>query len=64
MKTNMGIRMALMQTGVKAWEVAKYILNVSEPTYFRMMREELPEKDQEIIAEKIKDYAAKGGRKA
>lgn len=61
---NMTIRIALMQTGVRAWEVAKYILKVSEPTYFRMMRDELPEKDQKIIAEKIEAYANKGDREA
>lgn len=59
---NLIIRNALTRTGVRAWQVAKHILKVSEPTYFRMMRNELPKSEQKKIAAAIEEYAAKGGR--
>lgn len=61
--TNPIIRIAMMQNDVRGWQVATHILNVSEPTFYRMIREDLPEDKQREIAAKIEAYAAqKGGR--
>lgn len=61
--TNPIIRIAMMQNDVRGWQVATHILNVSEPTFYRWIREELPEDKQREIAAKIEAYAAqKGGR--
>lgn len=61
--TNTIIRTAMIQNDVRGWQVAKYIFRVSEPTFYRKIREELPEDEQREIAAKIEAYAAqKGGR--
>ena len=59
---NLIVRSALLETGVRAWQVARDILKVSEPTYFRMMRNEMPEDEQIRIANLIKDFAKNGGQ--
>ena len=61
--TNTIIRTAMIQNDVRGWQVAKYIFRVSEPTFYRKIREELPEDEQREIAAKIEAYATqKGGR--
>lgn len=61
--TNTIIRTAMMQNDVRGWQVARHIFHVSEPTFYRKIREELPEDEQREIAAKIEAYAAqKGGR--
>ena len=61
--TNPIIKIAMMQNDVRGWQVARHILNVSEATFYRKIREELPEDEQREIAAKIEAYAAqKGGR--
>lgn len=46
---NLLIREALFRTGVKKWQLAK-LMGISEPTLYRMLRENLPEdKQMEIV---------------
>ena len=50
MKNNTLIREALFRTGMKKWQLAK-AMGISEPTLYRMLREELPEeKQREIVS--------------
>lgn len=56
------IRIAMIKNNVRGCQVARDILKVSDSTYFRMMRKDLPDKEQLRIAAMIEDYAAKGGR--
>lgn len=58
---NLIIRSAMLKTGVRAWQVAKEIMKISEPTYYRMLRDELPEDEQKRIAVLIEEYAKNGG---
>lgn len=51
---NKKIRIAMMEEGIRQWEVAK-LLHVSESTLCRMLREELSEKKQDEIVAIIKD---------
>ena len=51
-KKNMRIREALAHRGLFIWQLGK-ILNKSEATITRMMREELPEEEQNRIIELI-----------
>lgn len=61
--TNTIIRTAMIQNDVRGWQVAKYIFRVSEPTFYRKIREELPEDEQRKIAAQIEEYATqRGGR--
>lgn len=60
---NLIIRSAMLTTGVRAWQVARDILKVSEPTLYRKMRDEIPEEEQKEIAARIEEYAKNGGRK-
>ena len=59
---NLIIRGAMLKTGVRAWQVAKDILKISEPTLYRKLREEIPEDEQQKIAALIEDYAKNGGQ--
>jgi hypothetical protein len=59
---NLIIRSAMLKTGIRAWQVAKYIMKVSDPTFYRKMRDELPESEQLKIATLIEEYAQKGGQ--
>ncbi len=59
---NLIIRSAMLKTGVRAWQVARDILKVSEPTLYRKLREEIPEEEQKEIAARIEEYANNGGR--
>lgn len=59
---NLIIRGAMLKTGVRAWQVAKHILKISEPTLYRKLRDEIPEDEQRQIATLIEEYAEKGAR--
>lgn len=58
---NQIIRVAMIKTGVRAWQVANHIMNVSEQTFFKRMRNEMPENEQQRIAALIEEYAQNGG---
>ena len=58
-KNNMIIRSALLRYNVRTWQLAADVLKVSEPTVYRMLRQELPEEEQKEIAAKIEQYAAR-----
>ena len=47
-KCNISIRVAMMNHDLTQWDVAK-LLEVSESTFYRMMRDELPEDEQKRI---------------
>ena len=53
MVTNIKIRVAMMENQLTQWKLAR-LLGVSESTVNRMIREELPEKEQDRIVELIK----------
>lgn len=57
--TNMKIRLALMETGVRQYELGK-LLGVSESTIWRKMRFEMPEEEQEKIVRLIKESVNNG----
>lgn len=57
---NLIIRSAMLRTGIRGYQVAK-LLNVSDPTFYRKMRDELPEDEQQRIASLIEEYAKNGG---
>lgn len=46
--TNKKIRMKLLEHDLKQWELAK-IMGKSEATVYRLLREELPEEEQDRI---------------
>ena len=56
---NLKIRFKLTETGLKYYELDR-ILGISEPTRCRMLRNELPEDEQERICRLIDEYAKKG----
>lgn len=58
---NLKIRIKLTETGMKYYELDK-ILGISEPTRCRMLRNELPEDEQDRICKLIDDYIKNGGR--
>lgn len=49
---NLKIRTAIMSKGLRHWEVAD-ALGISEATFVRMMRHELPDDDRDRILEII-----------
>lgn len=49
---NKKVRIAMMECNMKQWQLAK-LLEVSESTVNRMLREELPEDDQKRLVEII-----------
>ena len=51
---NISIRVAMMTHGLTQWDVAKS-LGVSESTFYRMMRDELPEDEQKRIVSLIEE---------
>lgn len=53
MRKNESIRTALKECGMYQWQLAKR-LGISEPTFTRMMREELPEEEQKKIVSIIR----------
>ena len=60
---NLKIRLKLTEKGVKYYELDK-ILGISEPTRCRMLRNELPEDEQERICKLIEEYAKRGGQES
>lgn len=59
---NMIVRTALLRAEVKAWQLARDILRISESSLYRKMRSEIPEPEQRRIASLIDNYAEKGGK--
>lgn len=57
---NKRIRMKLLEHDMKYYQLDK-ILGISEPTRCRMLRNELPEDEQNRICQLIDDYV-KGGQ--
>ncbi len=53
------IREALKASGMKQWELAEQ-LNVSEFTFSRKLRTELPEDEKQKILKLIEDYQHRG----
>ena len=51
---NIKIRITMMEHNLKQWQLAK-LLDVSESTVNRLLREELPEEEQDRIVEIIKN---------
>ncbi len=51
-KNNVKIRIAMLETGMKQWELAR-ILGMSESVLSRRLRDELPEDEQDKIVELI-----------
>lgn len=58
---NIKIRTKLVEKGMKYYELDK-LLGISEPTRCRMLREELPESEQDRICKLIDEYVKNGGR--
>lgn len=54
LKTNEKIRTALKERKMHQWELAER-LGVSEPTFTRWMRHELPEEEQDRIVSVIRE---------
>ena len=52
MKNNIKIRLKIFETGLKQWEVAR-LIGVSESKLSRMLRDELPEDEQNRIIDII-----------
>ena len=57
---NLIIRTVLIKHNVRAWQLAKDILHISEPTLYRKLRIEIPEEEQMQIASLIMEYAEGG----
>lgn len=57
-RNNMIIRAALLETGMKQWELAE-LLGCSENTLGRKLRHEMDETKQREIAEKIREATKK-----
>ncbi len=53
---NLKIRIALLENGIKQWELAK-MLGVSEMTIVRRLRNELPEEEQARYIRMIENYS-------
>jgi len=51
---NKKIRIAMMESGIRQWELAK-LLGISESTLTRKLREELPDEEQDKIVEIINE---------
>ena len=58
---NLKIRIKLMENGMKYYELDR-ILGVSEPTRCRMLRNELPEAEQDRICKLIDEHVKNGGQ--
>jgi len=52
-KTNEKVRAELKKNGMFQWQLAK-LLGISEPTFTRKMREELPEEEQDRLVSIIR----------
>lgn len=58
---NEQIRNAMKIAGMKSYEVSD-VLKISESTFFRWMRHEMPEEKQLHIIQEIKNYAERRGK--
>ena len=58
---NKKIRMKLIEKDLKYYQL-DLILGVSEPTRCRMLRQELPEDEQDRICRLIDEYVEEGGQ--
>ncbi len=54
---NKKVRIAMIEADIRQWELAK-LLNISESSLTRKLREELPEKEQDEIVALINDKGA------
>ena len=54
------IRMTLAETGLKYWELSR-LLNISEATLSRRLRDELPAEEQDRIVDLIRQHTKTGG---
>lgn len=54
---NIKVRTKLFETNMPRWKCAE-LLGVSEMTLYRMLRNELPEDEQDRICRLIDEYAA------
>jgi len=54
---NIKIRLAMVEYGVKQWQVAQ-LMGIHEVSLSRKMRNELPEEEQNRIVELIRNKAA------
>lgn len=52
--TNLKIRVVMSDNHITQWKLAR-LLGVSESTVWRMLREELPEEEQDAIIAKIEE---------
>jgi len=57
---NMKIRVKLMEHALRYYELDR-ILGISEPTRCRMLRDELPDGEQDRICKLIDEYVQNGG---
>lgn len=60
-RNNMIIRKTMLLYGFKQYELAR-LLNISDNTLVRRMREEMPEEEQKRIADLIEKEAQKHGQ--
>ncbi len=51
--TNVKVRIAMSDHNITQWKLAR-LLDVSESTVWRLLREELPDEDQDRLVELIK----------
>lgn len=58
---NIKVRTKLFEKDMSRWKCAE-LLNISEMTLYRMLRNELPEAEQDRICKLIDEYTAKGGQ--
>lgn len=58
---NTKVRTKLFETDIPRWKCAK-LLGISEMTLYRMLRNELPEAEQDRICQLIDEYIEKGGQ--
>lgn len=56
---NIEIRIALIEAGMKKWELADY-LGINDCSLSRKLRKELPEDEKQNILKIIHDYERKG----
>lgn len=54
---NINVRLSMMEHDLKQWQLAK-LLNVSESTVNRLLREELPQEEQARIIDLIRKGSA------
>lgn len=60
-KANLKVRLAIMEHSLTQWDVAK-ILGMSETSFYRLMRDEMPEEKQDEIIRKIEEEVSRHGQ--